>query len=292
MPDGTIMRYDDRFLPEKPGPGAAYAGLAGQGVGLLGGLGTLYAAKKMGILGGGGAAADLATSSGAAENLTTLGSGGLETFGSEMDPVSSAISGAGEGTSFFTGNGLLGEGAVGVGDYIPGVAGLLGVYDLARRQQNYSRGRGALQSGLSGAGIGWTVGGPVGAGVGALAGAIGGGLLGGRKSTKDREKERWQSVGKDPVYKDYFEGTAGQQNRDESNLTAEAITETPDFYRVAGYQNFTPEQKKKAAQAMLDARALNEKQGGIYLNDAYAQQVIDAIKAGEEVPEYKDKAWY
>lgn len=287
MPDGTIMRYDDRFLPEKPGPGAAYAGLAGQGVGLLGGLGTLYAAKEMGLLGGAAEAGETA----AASNLGTLGSGGLETFGSEMG----SLGGTGAAETGF------GSTFAAAAPYAALLGGGLLSYD-AFKDQHGSRGKTALEGALGGGLLGgggaalalgasnpafW----PIVAGS-ALAGGGMGGLLGGRKSTKDRERERWQSVGKDPVYKDYFEGTAGQQNRDESNLTAEAITETPDFYRVAGYQNFTPEQKKKAAQAMLDARALNEKQGGIYLNDAYAQQVIDAIKAGEEVPEYKDKAWY
>lgn len=142
-----------------------------------------------GLSGGGGAAAPVfsATAPEAAADayISGLNLGG----GAPATPNVVSVGRVGaDPTSFFTGNNLLGPGPMGVGDYLPGVAGLAGAYDLlSKKKHGWS---GAGQGAMSGAGIGWTLGGPAGAGIGAGIGAITGyfGNFG--------DKDRWRTEGK------------------------------------------------------------------------------------------------
>lgn len=151
------------------------------------------AAEKLGIIGGGGAEVASQLGGGAATTAAenaAFNAAAMEASGAPMTLAEPGLAAAAE-TPFFSwgAEGLLGEGAMPLGNYIPGVAGVIGGADLL--MNDYGTGRNLIQGGLSGAGIGFTLGGPVGAGIGA---GIGLGIGGAKslfkhKTTKEYEKE-------------------------------------------------------------------------------------------------------
>jgi len=290
LPSGRVLSYDDRYLPTKPGMKEIGMGLLGQATGPLLGLGTLYGASKLGLLGKG--AADVGSALGAvgveaaASNLGTIGQGGLETFGSELGEAAAT---GGSGVGFFGGNGLLGSGSMGTGAYIPGVLGLLGAYDMFSNQ-NRSRGISGLEGLASGTGIGFTLGGPIGAGIGAGVGGIAGLLSGGHKSTKERTKDRYDELAEksnDQAYQDLV--NAGRNislsGRDTWQPGAgEAPVEILD-YSYGVLNTFGPEwaaieqaKRDKILAELAKNNLFNPEKGDYMITDAErAKQIRDQI---------------
>lgn len=170
-------------------------------------------------------------------------SGGLESpnlIGASRVPT--------EGAGFFdiSSGGLLGEGAMPIGNYIPGIAGTLGMADVLMNKKHGTSG--AAQGALSGAGIGFTVGGPVGAGIGALAG----GTLGyfGNFGDEDRFKTEWKRK-KDLVDKGILsadqlgpEPTKGRSKdeliAEEEQKAAQGLPSNVEFARTRDESVLTP----------------------------------------------------
>lgn len=124
--------------------------------------GGIYAGSKIpGLFEKGAGLLGIGTPVAEATTAGTTGAGSL----AAPEIVSAGWTGA--GTPPVTG----GIGAAAT-QYLPGIAGAYGTYDLLNR--DVSHGRGALQGGLSGAGIGWTLGGPLGAGIGGGVGLLAG----------------------------------------------------------------------------------------------------------------------
>lgn len=175
--------------PEKAEPGllSVLAPIAGTGLALT--AGQSLGKEIPGLLGFGAEAAaetvpavtgGLTSATGATGATSSLaGAAG----GSAAVPVGTAANGgtlmsdgtilAGGGEFFSLGSeGLLGAGPMPLGNYLPGIAGAVGAYDLFSNKKHGTGG--AAQGALSGAGIGFTLGGPVGAGIGAGVGALAG----------------------------------------------------------------------------------------------------------------------
>ncbi|OQB10434.1 MAG: hypothetical protein BWY21_00355 [Parcubacteria group bacterium ADurb.Bin216] len=191
------------------------------------------------------------------------------------------------GTSFFTGNSLLGPGAMGVGDYIPGVAGAIGLYDLSQNREKIGTGEGYLQGAASGAGIGWTLGGPVGAGIGAGVGILGNALgIGGKSRTKieqDRRAALKEQGIEIPNYdvKEWEENEAFRQSRDEKLLKGGDIENAASFYGIKGYKDLEQAKKEAIAQKAIDLGLIREHHGTIDLNmsDEYQKYLQEQLGA-------------
>lgn len=181
-PKAVQKQYEDQGIVDKP-PGLAETLLpvAAGGAALYGGraigdaLPDLFKGAK-GLIGlGGDKAAGAATDAVTSATTATAGANAGAAF-----PVGTAANGgtlmsdgtiAAQGGLFDLGSGgLLGEGSMPLGNYVPGVVGAYGMYDLLKNKKH--GGAGALQGAASGAGIGFTVGGPVGAGIGAAVGGL------------------------------------------------------------------------------------------------------------------------
>ncbi len=109
-------------------------------------------------------------------------------------------------------------------------------------------------------------------------------------STKDIEKGRWNAVGKVDLAStmkghDYFEGIKGGESRDESLLTPDAIRVNPDNYNnIPEWDTWTKANQDKFLQTMLDRKAVTERKGGIYYDDAIAKQLASEIGPGVATP--------
>lgn len=214
---------------------------------------------------GGGEAVAQAASTGAFPVGTAANGGTMMSDGSVVGSL------AGEGaTSFFTGNSLLGEGAMGMGDYIPGVAGAIALGDLyMNRPENIGHGSGYVQGALGGAGVGWTVGGPVGAGVGAglglLANAFG---WGGESRTKGEEKQR-EALAEQGIIipnsdvKEWELNEKFKDSRKESDLLGKDIIHASDFYTINGYGDLDAAKQEAIANKALELGLIQEKLGKI-----------------------------
>lgn len=283
-----FLRFPELFAPQVPpqaqargaggsGGGGAAEGLLGLGAAALGSdwlmskLGGKAVTSGIGELTGAGISSGASQASTMLPSLSTLGEGGVSgatTFTPGATPATSSLSG--------------------VGTYVPGVAGAAGLYDFFKNKRRGKRG--VAQAGASGAGIGWTVGGPVGAGIGAVIGT-GLGLSRARKSTKEREADRWKAAGRDDLAStmkghDYFAGTGGEKSRDEKFLTADAIRVNPENYNnVEDWDSWDQGRQDKFLNALLKGGHVREKKGGIYYNDDKAKEIANAIRSGT----YKDE---
>lgn len=190
---------------------------------------------------------------------------------------------------FFTGNGLLTPGAMGVGDYIPGVAGALTLYDLMQNREEIGTGKGYLKGAGAGAGIGMTLGGPVGAGIGAgvglLANAFG---IGGKSRTKveqDRRSALKEQGIEVPNYdiKEWEENEAFRTSRDEKLLKGGDIENAAQFYGIEGYAGLDQAKKEAIAQKAIDDGLIREHHGTIDLSltDAYKKYLDEQLGTGE-----------
>lgn len=182
---------------------------------------------------------------------------------------------AAEASGFFTGNSLLGEGAMGYGDYIPGVAGLVGLYDLANHRERIGTGAGYLEGAGAGAGIGWTLGGPVGAGIGAGVGLLGNVFgLGHKSRTKGEENLRTQLADQGVMVpnsdvKEWELNPVFQKSRNESDLTGKDIIHAADFYaRIPGYSDLDAAKQEAIANEALKDGLIREQLGKINLGSS------------------------
>lgn len=176
-------------------------------------------------------------------------------------------------------------GGAGISTYIPGVVGLASLADLYANDRTGARA--GLQGGLGGGGLGYTAAeliapgsGLLGAGIGGVLG-LGAGLLN-KKSTKEIQADRWKAAGvADPnPGRDYFAGTGGEQSRDESFLTPDAIRSNPDNYNnVPNWDSWSKEKQDKFLSTLLAEKKVTERKGGIYYDDARAQQLAAEIGA-------------
>lgn len=306
LPSGRTWTFDDRGLPRRPGGKDMAMGLLGQAAGPIAGVGAYYAGK--GLLDG------ASTSAGAALPGASLLMPSGETL-SATTPIADygemIAAGGAPGTETLTGS--VSSGMEGGASFAPGeaasagwalpaastLAGGYGLYDVASNQ-NRPRWMSALEGGAALPALGWGLGGlgaatgllatnpvtlPVALGLGA-AGLLGGGLLGGHKSTKEREKERWGDVGVDNPYEgghDYFAGTGGEESRDESLLTADAIRNNPDNFTAAqDYAKWEKANQDKFLNALLEKRLVTEKKGGIYYDDDKAKVIADNVRQGRD----------
>lgn len=204
FPNGVPTAADRAKEQADANQKAGYGQVGGLLVGALGGKAVYDAVTGKPILGGlfgkGGAGASTIGGGSAAPGVAALpdvsaaGAGATDAL-----TTGAAAAAAPAQVGFWGGNGLLGEGAMGPGAYIPGLIGVLGAGDVLTH--DYGAGRNAIEGGLSGAGIGFTLGGPVGAGIGAGVG-LGAGLLkslGGGKSkaqkTRDDIRSNFQQAG-------------------------------------------------------------------------------------------------
>lgn len=246
------------------------------------------------------AATDALTSSSAPSSMFNAGigeSGYSFAGGTNLTPSSEALANAG-GNTFDAVNTSLGStasGALGAAGLVTGGIGLSKAID--KRDSKMGALSGAT-AGMGGAqlatalgaswvpGIGWVAAG------GALAGMLATKLLG-RKSTKEKESDRWKAVGKDAEAKsmgmgghDYFAGTGGEKSRDEALLTADAIRNNPDNYNnIPNWDKWNKASQDKFLNKMLQERKVREKKGGIYYDDAYAQQVAKEFEKDALTPE-------
>jgi hypothetical protein len=259
----------------------------------IGGSAAAGTAATNALTSGAASAASGLTAGSAASGIT---SGALPQLASRTPSmiapsISSASTVAPEGASFFTGNGLLSNGAMGVGDYIPGVAGAIGAYDvLSNKKHGWG---GAAEGALSGAGIGMTVGGPVGAAIGAPVG----GLVGyfGNFGDKNRFQDEYKAAQKlrdngvnwgfnqgmpskgrsindlvafeqDKVNKGQYGNVAFAKSRNEKDLKPEDIWGYSAFGEKYGNDwlgKFSEQQRRDIAQKTLDSGAVDEHHGTI-----------------------------
>lgn len=216
---------------------------------------------------------------------TAAGSGSLQAPAVISTTRAPEAAGAAQ-AGFFESGGLLGEGSMSAGQYVPGVAGAYGMYDLLSNKRHGTRG--ALQGAASGAGIGWTVGGPVGAGVGAVVGGTVGYF--GNFGDFDRWKTEGDSLRKlkdDGVYVpenllaamptkgrtkeelvELAQATGGNVkfagSRDEKDLSGADIVNYSAFAKNDPNWFTKPlDQRISLAQSLLDAGAVREHHGTI-----------------------------
>jgi hypothetical protein len=162
-------------------------------------------------------------------------------------------------------------------------AGAVGAIDLFKNNRKGIRA--PIQGAASGAAIGSAfgpAGTAIGAGVGGLAGL--GQMAFGRKSTKERESDRWKSAGKAELGAqmegyDYFAGTGGEQSRDEKYLTANAIRRNPDNYNnVPDWDKWDVKDQDTFLNTLLSEGKVSERKGGIYYDDNRAKELASQIK--------------
>lgn len=116
----------------------------------------------------------------------------------------------------------------------------------------------------------------------------------GSKSTKDIQAERWGGVGREDLADsmrghDYFTGTGGEESRDESFLTPDAIRVNPENYGlIPQWDSLGKDRQNQFLQGLLDKKAVSERKGGIYYDDDVAKQLADAILAEPEKPAEPD----
>lgn len=206
-------------------------------------------------------------------------------YGPGGDPITGIGAELGpQGMFSFSNGGLLGEGAMPIGNYIPGVAGLFGAYDVLSNKKHGAAG--ALEGAASGAGIGFTLGGPVGAGIGAGVG----GLVGyfGNFGDKDAYKTEWKRKKKlfdQGIITEQQLGPEPMKGRSRKELVEEAkrmggnveFAQTRDekYLKagdIAGYASVLEEADKRGidpmvlAQQAVDAQAIREHHGTIDLD--------------------------
>ena len=156
-------------------------------------------------------------------------------------------------------------------------AGAYGAYDVLTHKY------GPVRGGLEGAASGYALGGPPGAIIGAVVGA-GKGFLD-KPSTKDIQKSRWESTSHPELADkfgahDYFEGTGGEESRDEKFLTPDAIRFNPDNYNnVSNWDKWNKATQDKFMQTLLNEGKVQEKKGGIYYDDARAKELAAQLDA-------------
>ena len=169
------------------------------------------------------------------------------------------------------------------GNYYLPALGAVGAYDVL--SHDVGPVRGGLEGAASGAAIGSYFGPPgalVGAGIG---GAIGlGKSMFEKPSTKEIQAGRYKAAGVVNPYPeghDFFEGTGGEQSRDERYLTPDAIRLNPDNWNAApDYGSWTKDQQDQFLSDLLQNGKVQERKGGIYYDDAYAKSVADRIRGG------------
>lgn len=173
------------------------------------------------------------------------------------------------------------------GNAILPAAGLAGAYDLyANRPQNIGTGKGYLEGGLAGAGIGSFFG-PVGAGVGAglglLANAFG---IGHESRTKGEEKAR-AALAEQGInvpnadIKEWENNQKFAQSRNEADLTGKDIMHAASLYGMSGYAGLDPSKQEAIANEALKQGLVREHHGqiDIGMNDAY-QKFIESQMGG------------
>lgn len=280
LPSGRVLSYDDRFLPQKPGMKEVGMGLLGQAAGPIMGLGTLYGASKLGLLGGGGASA-AATAGGAG----ALGAGGAAELASIPGIAGNAGVYGGEALS----SGGVGEYLGGIGGtgnlILPGL-GLLGAYHIGSNQ-DMSRGQGALEGMASGAAIGSFFG-PIGAGVGAGIGGLGGLLATGKKTTRQRTNEKFDKLSDSAVSEEYKNmlDSARQQslamkgNDELDNKDALALSNTYAPLRTYGedWAKLEEAQRRAIMEKALEENLIESRKGDYQFTDeARAKAIYDEI---------------
>lgn len=229
----------------------------------------------------GAAAGGLAGTAGAA----APGIAGAAAGATDLSSAAAGALGGGAATGFFTGNGLLSSGAMGVGDYIPGVAGAIGLYDLSQNRERIGTGAGYLEGAASGAGIGYTVGGPIGAGIGAGIGLLGNAFGIGHKSRTKGEEHAREALAEQGIVipnsdiKEWENNETFKKSRQESDLTGKDIIHAADFYGIQGYDKLEAAKQEAIANKALELGLIREKLGKINLGhsaelDAFIQSQL------------------
>lgn len=199
--------------------------------------------------------------------------------------VASSIDGGtilADGSTVTSGFDLGGIGSA--GNHILPLAGLGLGYDAIKNKRRGARG--VAQTTASGAMIGSEFG-PWGALAGGVVG-LGAGLLQAGKSTKEKQQDRWKGVGKEDFGMGLDGYDYGSKNadfartRDEKFLTANDIRVNPDNYNnVSDWDTWDSKKQDLFLNDMLANGKVNEKKGGIYYDDKYAQEVANKIRSGQ-----------
>lgn len=190
-------------------------------------------------------------------------------------PAMAASEGA--ATPFFSlsNGGMMGDAPVPVGNYLPGIAGLYGAYDLLKKKKHGAKG--AKQGAASGAGIGLTLGGPAGAGIGAVIGGTAGyfGNFGDVDRYQD-EAERAEELRAQGIPWNYnMEMPTRGRSKDELIAEAIAAGRDPTFARTRDESALSPVD-------ITGYAALPEKLGAGYANASQAVKELIAAKALEK----------
>lgn len=260
---------------------------------LLGEGGKEAATAAVGATSGGGsgllaAGGQSAAEQAAAQNLTTMGQGGVETFGAEMGAAGAASPMFGSGGTIFNTEGMIGE----LGSFAPlnvvGAAlGAYGAYDATKKQ---SKKAGMTQGALSGAAAGMSIGGPWGAGIGAVVG----GLLGAtaHESTKHRTNRRYDDLARtssDAAFQKLLsEGRemslAGKDTwdigDDKASAPLDLMAKSYGVLKAFGpsWANYSPEQQRAVVQEMVNNDLINNKQGEWLVDDTErANQILQSV---------------
>lgn len=280
LPSGRVLSYDDRFLPQKPGMKEIGMGLLGQATGPIMGLGTLYGASKLGLLGGGGAGA-------AAGGAGALGAGGA----AELASIPGIAGNAGVYGATTGGTGALeGLGLGSLSSTMPsiyGAGGLLGAYDLLSNPHR-SRGISGLEGAASGALLGSAILPGPGTLVGGLLGGIGGSLFGGHKSTKQRTKEKFDKLldsTSNQDYKNMIESAKQQSldakdNYELTNKDLGALSNTYAPIKTYGedWVSLSDEQRRAIMEKALEENLIESSKGDYQFTDEErAKAIYDEI---------------
>jgi hypothetical protein len=199
----------------------------------------------------------------------------------------------------------------GAAPYLGAAGAGLGAYGVYNATQMNNKRKAGLTGGLSGAGMGLGMGmaaplvglGPLGWGALGLM-ALGGGALGGglgaglaHKTTKQKQAERWGDL-LDKNYtgvSDWYNAmqnnpqpsgdvnTQFEETRDEKFLRPQDIWGSADVINAAGNDYFGKwdfDKRKAFSQALLDQKLVNEKKGGIYVDDEKAKAIAQQMSAG------------
>jgi hypothetical protein len=102
-----------------------------------------------------------------------------------------------------------------------------------------------------------------------------------RKSTKEKEADRWKAVGKEnPGPMDYLAGTPGEKTRDQRFITADRLARTADVYNNAkDFDSWSSQQKSDFLNGILNEQKFNERKGGIYFDDEFATDLAGKVRA-------------
>lgn len=270
------LEEQDAVAQQKAGGGGAMSGIAGiaETLNEAGVFGESASTAGTAAATGGMSAApsvDLAT----IKSLSTGGSGLQTAAPAQLQSISSPVAPV-SGWSL--------EGVGSQGNYLLPVAGAIGAYDLFKNKRRGARG--VAQGAASGAAMGSYFG-PVGTGVGAGIGLVAG-LLQARKSTKEKQKDRWDRTSRSDLadsMSKYDYGTNNEmfrKTRDEKYLTANDIRVNPDNYNnVADWDNWNPKQQDIFLNDLLKNNKVREKKGGIYYDDQYATDLANKIRNGQ-----------